>query len=113
MKNLNALYFCILLIAVTVASVSSIRCYVCLSCSDPFEESSSIISSCSGSCVKGKTGNTVVRGCSNYNGGDDCVEQDGAEACSCTSDLCNSASGISISLAVVSFSIICMFLWMN
>ncbi|XP_045200995.1 uncharacterized protein LOC123554752 [Mercenaria mercenaria] len=113
MKNLNALYFCILIITVTVASVSSIRCYVCVSCKDPFDESSATTSTCSGSCVKAKTGDSVIRGCSDFNGGDACEKINGAEACSCTSDLCNSASGISISVAVFSFAIICMFLWLN
>ncbi|XP_053389841.1 uncharacterized protein LOC128552800 [Mercenaria mercenaria] len=113
MKNLNALYFCILIIAVTVASVSSIRCYECTLCNDPFDESSASITSCDGTCVKFQSDGSVARQCSYYMFGDSCEKIQGVETCSCTSDLCNSASGISISVAVVSFSVICMFLWMK
>ncbi|XP_060590825.1 uncharacterized protein LOC132745847 [Ruditapes philippinarum] len=96
MNSSNILMFGILIFLMTVISVQSIKCYQCLSCNDPFNEKDSdvTIETCAGSCVKGKYEGAVARACSDYSGGDQCAKVGEAHSCSCTSDLCNSASGV-------------------
>ncbi|XP_060582737.1 uncharacterized protein LOC132739104 [Ruditapes philippinarum] len=110
MNSANTFLFGILIFLVTVISVQSLKCYQCTACNDPFDEGEASTVTCSGSCVKGKVGDVVARACSLISGGDTCEEKDGAQACSCTSDLCNSASGFSVSFPVVCISAIILFL---
>ncbi|XP_060588348.1 uncharacterized protein LOC132743800 [Ruditapes philippinarum] len=110
MNSANTLLFGILIFLLTVLSVQSLKCYQCSGCNDPFDESAASTVSCSGSCIKGKLGDVVGRGCSDISEGDTCEEKDSAQACSCTSDLCNSASGFSVSFPVVCISALIMFL---
>ncbi|XP_045202095.1 uncharacterized protein LOC123555551 [Mercenaria mercenaria] len=113
MKNLNVFYFCILLIAIAVSSASGIKCYSCLGCNDPFDDSNARTDTCAGSCLKTKTDGTVIRVCSPISLGDECDSKGGTEACSCTNDLCNSASGMSFSHVVLCLSLFTMFLWVK
>ncbi|XP_060590821.1 uncharacterized protein LOC132745844 [Ruditapes philippinarum] len=112
MNSSNALLFGILIFLLTVISVQSLKCYQCVGCNDPFNEKDSAVSieTCAGSCFKGTFKGAAVRACSSYNEGDQCKElATDAYSCWCTSDLCNSASGFSVSFPVISALI--MFLW--
>ncbi|XP_045202098.1 uncharacterized protein LOC123555554 [Mercenaria mercenaria] len=113
MNNLNALCLGFLTVCVLVSSVSAIKCYSCIGCNDPFDKSKAQTDTCSGSCMKTKTDGTVVRICSPVSAGDDCESKSGAEACSCTTDLCNSASGMSFPLVALCLSLFTMFLWVK
>ncbi|XP_045202097.1 uncharacterized protein LOC123555552 isoform X2 [Mercenaria mercenaria] len=113
MNNLNAFCLGFLIVCVLVSSVSAIKCYVCVGCNDPFDESNAHTATCAGSCVKTKTDGIVGRLCSPISGGDDCESKDGVEMCSCTNDLCNSASGMSFPLVGLCLSIFTMFLWVK
>ncbi|XP_060588358.1 uncharacterized protein LOC132743809 [Ruditapes philippinarum] len=112
MNSSNILMFGILIFLMTVISVQSLKCYVCSSCNEPFDKKDSDVSieSCAGSCLKGDYGGVVARACSDYNLGDVCADVSGTHSCSCTSDLCNSASGVSVSFPVVCISAIILFL---
>ncbi|XP_060588359.1 uncharacterized protein LOC132743810 [Ruditapes philippinarum] len=110
MNSANTLLFGILIFLVTVISVQSLKCYMCEVCNDPFDENAASTVSCSGSCLKAKVGDFVVRSCSDTNIGDTCDEKDGIKGCSCTSDLCNSASGFSVSFPVVCISALILLL---
>ncbi|XP_053404970.1 uncharacterized protein LOC128558781 [Mercenaria mercenaria] len=113
MNNLNALCLGFLIVCVLVSSVSAIKCYTCIGCNDPFDESNAQTATCEGSCLKTKTDGTVIRVCSPISLGDECDSKDGTEACSCTKDLCNSASGMSFSHVVLCLSLFTMFLWVK
>lgn len=96
-----------------VSSVAALQCYSCSPCNDPFDKSSAKTTSCSGSCVKTAFEGAVSRICSPISGGDDCEEANGAEVCSCTSDLCNSASSHVISYVILITLLTVIFLWKN
>ncbi|XP_053404967.1 uncharacterized protein LOC123555550 [Mercenaria mercenaria] len=113
MNNFNALCFRFLIVFVLVSSVSAIKCYSCIGCNDPFDESNAKTATCAGSCLKTKTGGNVIRACSPSSFGDKCDSKDGIEACSCTNDLCNSASGMSFPVVGLCLSLFTMFLWVK
>ncbi|XP_060588351.1 uncharacterized protein LOC132743801 isoform X2 [Ruditapes philippinarum] len=110
MNTTNTFLFGLLILFVTVTSEQSIKCYDCLACNDPFNNNGIATKTCTGSCKKAKVNGVVIRSCSDVNGGDKCEEKDDIHACSCTSDLCNSASGFSVSFPVVCISAIILFL---
>ncbi|XP_045200997.1 uncharacterized protein LOC123554754 isoform X2 [Mercenaria mercenaria] len=113
MNQLHAWCFGVLTVFVTVASVSAIECYTCLSCSDPFDKSTAETTTCNGSCLKTKLHDTVTRACSPLNLGNSCEDTDNAGACSCTTNLCNSASGMSFPFFGFLLSVVAWVLWMK
>ncbi|XP_053403758.1 uncharacterized protein LOC123554754 isoform X1 [Mercenaria mercenaria] len=114
MNQLHAWCFGVLTVFVTVASVSALECYTCLSCSDPFDTSTAKTTTCDGSCLKTKIQDTVTRACSPKSFGNSCEDNNAnVKVCSCTTDLCNSASGMSFPFFGFLLSVVARALWMK
>ncbi|WAR15785.1 hypothetical protein MAR_005890 [Mya arenaria] len=95
-----------MMLVINTQSVAAIECYVCTltGCGDEFDASASGVTKTTGcaSCTKGKVQDVVTRGCSQLSASDNCEKADvaGQEvvSCTCTGELCNSATTMRIAL---------------
>ncbi|XP_052224329.1 uncharacterized protein LOC127839979 [Dreissena polymorpha] len=106
------------IIGVLVAGTDALNCYACTSvtdanCADTFKADGIATSSdgCT-ACQKVKFDNLVTRGCGV--GSEGCTENEilgvKTTTCTCSSDLCNAAYHVTVSLAMILFGILATLL---
>lgn len=96
----------IICISQIVSPADGIKCYQCsvLGCGDDFNPKATGVmqQTCSGSCMKTKSEQGVIRLCIDAKLGDDrCEEEGDVESCACSTDLCNMATQLHVSMATL------------
>ncbi|XP_071965471.1 uncharacterized protein [Antedon mediterranea] len=121
-STLKTLLCFLLPIAVLIVSTNGLRCYECHnvfggSCSeDNFNPASATIVTCNSTdiCTKSVVGGLVARGCGEAAGvnADMCSEFLGMFGCMCVTDLCNSASSMTLQItALLASTFLCVVIF--
>ncbi|KAL4220159.1 hypothetical protein ACF0H5_020568 [Mactra antiquata] len=97
--------------ACLLKETDGLKCYVCVSCNDPFDSTGVDTTDCNGSCAKLKVSDVVSRSCIDEKEGNACESQSQGGVtghfCTCDSDLCNggSAQRLSVMLSMMIFAV--------